>query len=99
MAGELIWSRAALDDSEAIAAFIARDSQVQARRFVERLLDTCQRLLIQPALGSPPPESRRDGFMEYGFYNFRILCERQGDDLHLLAIVPFQSWNSATLSP
>jgi len=94
MAGELIWSRTALDDSEAIVSFIARDSQVQARRFVEKLVDTCERLLVQPALGSLPPESRREGIMEYGLYSFRILGEHQGNDLHLLAVVPFHSWNT-----
>ncbi|MCK7578335.1 MAG: type II toxin-antitoxin system RelE/ParE family toxin [Chromatiales bacterium] len=50
MAGELIWSRAALDDIEAIAAFVARDSAIQARRLVEHVFQGAERLLIRPTL-------------------------------------------------
>lgn len=87
MAGELIWSRTALDDIEAIAAFIARDSLIHARRTVEQIIACGERLLVQPALGEIAPESSRETVHEYGLYSFRMLFERQGQDLHLLAII------------
>ncbi len=87
MAGELIWSRTALDDIEAIAVFIARDSLIHARRIVEQIIACGERLLVQPALGEIAPESSRERVHEYSLYGFRILFERQGQDLHLLAII------------
>lgn len=87
MAGELIWSRAALDDIEAIAAFIARDSLIHARRVVEQIIACGERLLAQPTLGEIAPESSQVALHEHSLYSFRILFERQGQDLHLLAIV------------
>jgi plasmid stabilization system protein ParE len=41
MAGELIWSLEALDDIDAIARYIARDSAVHARRVVSEILVPC----------------------------------------------------------
>lgn len=37
--GRVIWSPSALDDIEAIAEYIARDSTDQAALFVARLID------------------------------------------------------------
>ena len=87
MAGELIWSRAALDDLEAIAAFIARDSRIHARRCVERLLESCERLLAQPSPSPIRAEIAHEGPREHQLPGFRILYEKQGEDLHLLAVL------------
>ena len=90
MAGELIWSRAALDDIEAIAAFIARDSLIHARRVVEQIVACGELLLAQPARGGLAAESSEEGVYEHGIHGFRLLFERQGQDLHLLAVVHAQ---------
>ena len=39
MAGELIWALEALDDIDAIARYIARDSAVYTRRVVSEILE------------------------------------------------------------
>jgi plasmid stabilization system protein ParE len=40
MAGEVIWAAEALDDIDAIAAYIARDSLVLARRVVSAFFES-----------------------------------------------------------
>ena len=87
MAGELIWSRGALDDLEAIATFVARDSPLYASRLVARIVDQAERLLGQSQPGSRIPELPLDQVREQRLGGFRLLFERQGEDLHLLAVV------------
>ncbi|QGU32428.1 type II toxin-antitoxin system RelE/ParE family toxin [Thermochromatium tepidum] len=87
MAGELIWSRAALDDLEAIAAFVARDSAIQARRLVEQVFQGAERLLVRPRLDQPRALGQRDETRDYSVQGLRVLYERQGDDVHLLGIM------------
>lgn len=86
MAGELIWSRAALDDLDAIATFIARDSVIHARFVVEKIIARAERLLAQPP-GHLTPDAQQKPLAD-SLYGVRLLWERQGADLHLLAIIP-----------
>ena len=86
MAGELIWSRAALDDLAAIAAFIAEDSRVQSRRVLEAVFAGAESLLDRPGKPQMAPESGSEVVFEARIRGYRLLFERQGDDLHVLAI-------------
>ncbi|MBK1718026.1 type II toxin-antitoxin system RelE/ParE family toxin [Thiocystis violacea] len=87
MAGELIWSRAALDDIEAIATLVARDSRIHAKRLVERIFQDSEQLRARSAGDQPSPEFDRHGVRGHGIQGFRVLYERQGEDIHLLAVV------------
>ena len=86
MAGELIWARSALDDIEAIARFIARDSQVQARATVEHLMEEAAALLDQTQSPIPSSSSSKHQVKERSQGRFRILYECHGEDVHLLAV-------------
>ncbi len=48
MAAELIWALEALDDIDAMARYIARDSAVYARRVVLEMLELGELFLTQP---------------------------------------------------
>ena len=87
MAGELIWSRAALDDIEVIAAFVARDSAIQARRLVEQVFQGAERLLVRSMLDQRRAPGQSEGMREYGIQRLRVLYEPQGDDVHILGVV------------
>ncbi|MBK1654782.1 type II toxin-antitoxin system RelE/ParE family toxin [Allochromatium vinosum] len=87
MAGELIWSRAALDDIEAIAAFVARDSAIQARRLVEHVFQGAERLLARPTLDQRRAPAQSEGMRDYSIQGLRVLYELQGDDVHILGVV------------
>lgn len=87
MAGELIWSRTALDDIEAIATWIARDSQIRACALVERMLESAEALLQTP--GTTRLLLELDGTRIFAQPSgaFRLIYERHGEDFHVLAIV------------
>lgn len=87
MAGELIWSRAALDDLEAIAAFVARDSAIQARRLVEHVFQGAEQLLARPTLDQRRAPFQNEDPREYSVQGLRVLYEPQGDDVHILGVV------------
>jgi len=59
MARSLIWSTEALDDIDAIAQFIARDSPQHARKVVEALFELSDAIVEQPMLGRVMPEFGR----------------------------------------
>lgn len=56
MAQDLIWSSQALDDIDAIAQYISKDSPYHAEQVVERLLDLADSLTSHPELGRVVPE-------------------------------------------
>jgi toxin ParE1/3/4 len=47
------WLRAALEDVDSAATYIALDNRAAARRFVARLLTRIDQLSKQPAMGRP----------------------------------------------
>ncbi len=56
MAAALIWSSESLDDIDALAQFIARDSPHHAQRVVETLLDLGDVIAAHPLAGRVVPE-------------------------------------------
>jgi len=55
---EVIWAAPALDDLNTIAEYIALDNPEAARKLVQRILATVERLRSFPRSGSVPPEIR-----------------------------------------
>lgn len=69
----LIWSPQALDDVEAIRAFIARDAPRTAQVFVQRLFDSVDRLERFPLSGAIVPEVGRETFREIRVKSYRVI--------------------------
>jgi toxin ParE1/3/4 len=69
MAGDVIWALEALDDIDAIARYIARDSQTQARRVVSEVLDLAELLVTQPSMGRVVPELGHSAIREHFIYS------------------------------
>jgi plasmid stabilization system protein ParE len=53
---KVIWAPSALDDIDAIAEFISRDSVYNAALFIDRLFETTDRLKKLPLTGRVIPE-------------------------------------------
>jgi len=51
MAANIIWSEQALDDIDAIAEYISRDSPFYAQRVAEEILDLATSIAEQPKIG------------------------------------------------
>jgi toxin ParE1/3/4 len=55
MAYQVVWSPKALEDADAIAAYIARDSASYAAAVVQKILDTTRNLSTFPFAGRIVP--------------------------------------------
>ncbi len=81
------WSPEALDDIEAIAAFIARDSQFYASSVVRRIQETARTLSEFPDLGAVVQEYDVPDIRERLVYNYRLIYRVLPDRVLVLTIV------------
>lgn len=87
MAAALIWSSEALDDIDAIAQYIGRDSHRHAQRVVEAFIDTGARILAHPLAGRIVPELGDAQVRERFVYIYRLIYEQQPERIHVLAVL------------
>ena len=73
MAHRVVWSPAALEDAEAIAEYIARDSAQYAAAVVRRLRDTARSLREFPLSGRTVPEFEDESIREKLVYSYRLI--------------------------
>ena len=82
------WAEPALDDMAGIQAYIAKDSPVYARQFIERLFEVAEHLTDFPAMGRKVPEAEdRDNIRELIFQGYRMLYWQQPDRVCILAVI------------
>lgn len=68
------WAEPALEDLEAIQAYIAKDSSFYARQFIERIFDAATKLESFPEIGRRVPEAEeRTDIRELIFQGYRII--------------------------
>jgi toxin ParE1/3/4 len=87
MAAELIWTEQALDDVDAIAEFIARDSQHHARRVVAAMFDLGDAAGEQPLVGRMVPELLQPKLRERFLYSYRLIYEIGSEHVAILAVI------------
>ncbi len=85
--GQVIWSPSALDDIDAIAEYIARDSADRASLFVTRLLDAVERLSSFPDSGRVIPEIGDPSCREIPVATYRIMYRIEGADVWITGVV------------
>ncbi|MEJ2592654.1 MAG: type II toxin-antitoxin system RelE/ParE family toxin [Candidatus Thiodiazotropha sp.] len=81
------WTDPALDDLMVIRDYIAKDSPHYARRFIERLFDTAERLCDQPQMGRQVPEADLNEVRELIFQGYRILYRIKPDHIQIIAAI------------
>lgn len=69
----IIWSPLAIDDVEAIRAYVTRDSADSADLLVERLVAAVERLEVHPLSGRVVPEVGDDTLGEVIHGSYRIV--------------------------
>ncbi|HVC18032.1 MAG TPA: type II toxin-antitoxin system RelE/ParE family toxin [Rhodanobacter sp.] len=84
MAAELIWSSESLDDIDAIAQFIGRDSPHHAQRVVEALFDLGDVIATHPLAGRIVPEFNDPAVRERFLYSYRIIYEVRPERIAVL---------------
>ena len=87
MAVALIWSSESLDDIDALAQFIARDSPHHAQRVVEALFDLGDVIAAHPLAGRVVPELGDTSVRERFLYSYRIIYDIGPEHIGVLAVL------------
>ncbi len=82
------WTEPALEDLEAIQAYIAKDSNFYARQFIERIFDAVTKLETFPVIGRRVPEAEeRVDVRELIFQGYRIIYLIQSESIYIIAVI------------
>ena len=87
MAAALIWSDEALEDIDAIAQFITRDSAHHAQRVVEAVFELGDVILAHPKAGRVVPELNDPTVRERFLYSYRVTYEIEAERIAVLAVL------------
>ena len=80
------WTPQALNDIEAIAKFISRDSDYYARIFAVEVFEIVERLELFPKSGRIVPEINRKEIKEIIFGNYRIIYRVKNTFVEILTV-------------
>jgi plasmid stabilization system protein ParE len=70
---KIVWTDPAVEDLRELHAYIARDSEMYASGFVERIILATERLVDYPKLGRIVSETTDENIRELIFQQYRIL--------------------------
>jgi len=83
---QIIWSPQAIEDVEAIRAYVARDSPRYADLLVERLISVAEGLETDPLSGRVVPEVGDDTVREVIHGNYRIVYRVRPDRVEIATV-------------
>ncbi|WGV24378.1 type II toxin-antitoxin system RelE/ParE family toxin [Halotia branconii] len=87
MAYQVVWSSKALEDVEAIATYISRDSASYTAAVVQKILDITRNLGEFPFSGRIVPELGEHTIREKFAYSYRIIYQVQDDTITITAVI------------
>lgn len=83
----IIWSKQSLDDVDAIAAYIKRDSAFYAKAVVDKLISTAESLANYPEIGRIVPELKDALIRERFVYSYRLIYQINDSNIEILAVI------------
>jgi plasmid stabilization system protein ParE len=87
MAYEVVWSPRAIEDVEAIAAYISIDSAAYAAAVVKKSLTATRNLSRFPFAGRVVPEFDEESLREQFAYSYRVIYRVQDRTVTIAAVV------------
>ena len=87
MAYRVVWSPAALEDADAIAAYIARDSRHYASNVIRKFRDTARGLRQFPLSGRMVPELEDERIREKIIYGWRMIYRFENAVVTIASII------------
>jgi toxin ParE1/3/4 len=87
MAYRLAWSPEAIEDIEAIASYIERDSPWYARAVVSKIVETAETIPDHPELGRIVPEIDDKSIRERFVYSYRIIYRIEQERILIATVV------------
>ncbi|MCC5638219.1 type II toxin-antitoxin system RelE/ParE family toxin [Nostoc sp. CHAB 5844] len=83
----MVWSSAALEDVDAIATYISRDSSAYAAAIVQKIIDVTSSLSNFPFSGRVVPELNENTVREKFAYSYRIIYRIEDNTVTIAAVV------------
>jgi addiction module RelE/StbE family toxin len=87
MGYQVVWSPRALDDIDAIAAYIARDSVSYAAAVVQRIIEVTRNLNDAALSGGMVQEFGDETIREKFAYTYRIIYQIEGEMVTVLTVI------------
>lgn len=87
MAARVIWSQESLDDIDAIADYISRDSPYHGQRVVEEIFELARSIQEHPRIGRVVPEFKNERVRERFIYSYRLIYEVSDSRIDILAVI------------
>ncbi len=84
---QIVWSRRALQDLEAIADYIAQDSPAYASAVVKNVITQTRMLVRFPRAGRVVPELDDEKIREVFAYSYRIIYRLVDDQITVSAVI------------
>lgn len=87
MARVLVWSPEAIEDVEAIAAYIERDSPWYAKSVASRIVETAESIPEYPELGRIVPEIGNPSIRERLIHRYRVVYRLEEQRVLIAAVI------------
>ncbi|ELR98153.1 type II toxin-antitoxin system mRNA interferase toxin, RelE/StbE family [Gloeocapsa sp. PCC 73106] len=87
MAYQIVWSSQAIEDIDAIAIYIARDSPSYAAAIVRKLIDEIRQLKNHPMMGKTVFEFEEPSIKEVWTYSYRVIYQVHEETITIATVV------------
>ena len=87
MAYKLEWSLQSIEDIEAIASYIEKDSAIYAKSVVSKIYDKSNMLTDFPKMGRIVPELNSENIREIFVYSYRVIYKVKDKTILIIAVV------------
>lgn len=87
MARQLRWSPEAVEDVEAIAQYIERDSSYYAQAVASRFVSLAESIPDQPELGRVVPEIQNPDYRERFVHKYRVIYHVEPERILIVAVI------------
>ena len=84
---KIVWTQPAVEDLHELHAYIARDSELYASGFVERLILAVEALENYPKLGRIVPEGNDESVRELLYQHYRLIYRVTKDHIQMLSVI------------
>ena len=84
---KIVWTEPAVEDLRELHAYIARDSEMYASGFVERIILAVEQVADHPRVGRVVPEKNDKDVRELLYQHYRILYRIKGEQIEVLTVI------------
>ena len=81
------WTDPAVGSLRNLHDYIAKDSEVYASNFIQRMVLAAEKLTDFPRLGRVVPEADEETIRELLYQNYRIIYRIKGDLIEILTVI------------